>query len=403
MADFKWMEELHQKNGTKMVLLVMDGLGGLPMTPGGPTELEAANTPHMDRLAKEGALGQTVPIRRGITPGSGPAHLALFGYDPLHYDVGRGVLEASGVGVHVHKGDVAARGNFCTVDADGNITDRRAGRISSEEAMPILEKLKHISLPGVSVETKLVREYRFAVVMRGDGLESDMDDTDPQKTGVPPLPAVANQPGSARAAELYNQWIQLAREALKDEPKANAMTLRGFSTDPALPQFPDIYGLRAACIAVYPMYRGVSHLVGMEVQGFSGEHPEDEFAAAARLWDEFDFFFIHIKKTDSKGEDGDFDGKVSIIESVDQALPDLLALKPDVLAITGDHSTPARMKSHSFHPVPTLMWAPATVREDTQTIFGERACAQGGLGTFPATDLLPMMLGHANRLAKFGA
>lgn len=403
MADFKWMKELHQKNNTKMVLLVMDGLGGLPMKPGGETELEAAKIPNMDRLAKEGTLGQTIPIRRGFTPGSGPAHLALFGYDPLHYDVGRGVLEASGVGVHVNKGDVAARGNFCTVDADGKITDRRAGRISSEEAMPVLEKLQGITLPGVSVETRLVREYRFALVMRGEGLESDIDDTDPQKTGVPPLPAQANSSGSERAADLFNQWIKLAREALKDEPKANAMTLRGFSTDPALPQFPDIYGLRAACIAVYPMYRGVSHLVGMEVQQFEGEHPEDEFATAAKLWDDFDFFFIHIKKTDSKGEDGNFDGKIDIIESVDKALPELLALKPDVLAITGDHSTPARMKSHSFHPVPTLLWAPETVREDTQNRFGERACALGGLSTFPATDLLPLMLAHANRLAKYGA
>jgi len=403
MADFKWMSELHQKNKTKMVLLVMDGLGGLPMEAGGPTELEAADTPNMDRLAKEGVLGQTIPIRRGFTPGSGPAHLSLFGYDPLEYDVGRGVLEASGVGVHVNKGDVAARGNFCTVDADGLISDRRAGRISSEDALPIIKKLQDISIPGISIETELVREYRFAVVMRGDGLEADIDDTDPQKTGVAPLPARANSAGSERAAQLFNDWMKLAREKLSDEPKANAMTLRGFSTDPALPQFPDIYGLRAACIAVYPMYRGVSHLVGMEVQEFEGEHPEDEFAAAARLWDEFDFFFIHIKKTDSRGEDGDFDAKVKIMEGVDKALPKLLALKPDVLAITGDHSTPARMKAHSFHPVPALIWAPETVREDDQSAFGERACAHGGLGTFPATDLMPLMLAHANRLAKYGA
>ncbi|MBN2555396.1 MAG: 2,3-bisphosphoglycerate-independent phosphoglycerate mutase [Anaerolineales bacterium] len=403
MADFKWMRELHRKNNSKMVLLVMDGLGGLPVEPGGPTELEAANTPNMDKLALEGVLGQTVPIRPGFTPGSGPAHLSLFGYDPLEFEVGRGVLEASGVGIHVHAGDVAARGNFCTVDSDGNISDRRAGRISSEEALPIVEKLQEISIPGVSLETKLVREYRFAVVMRGEGLEADIEDTDPQKTGVPPLPATASSPGSQRAAELYSTWMKLAREKLKDEPKANAMTLRGFSTDPALPQFPDIYGLRAACIAVYPMYRGVSHLVGMKIENFKGEYPADEFAAAARLWNDYDFFFIHIKKTDSTGEDGNFDGKVSIIESVDKALPDLLALNPDVLAITGDHSTPARMKAHSFHPVPALIWAPEMVRPDDQTRFGELACTHGGLSTFPATDLMPLMLAHANRLAKYGA
>jgi len=400
---FDYIPPLFRASDKRIVLLVLDGLGGLPIEPGGPTELEAAQTPIMDRLASEGMLGQTIPIRPGISPGSGPAHLALFGYDPIHYEIGRGVLESTGVGLHVGAGDVATRGNFCTLDSNGNIIDRRAGRISNEVAAPLVERLKTISVPGVSTEVSQVKEYRFAVVMRGDGLKPDIDDTDPQRTGVPPLPAIARTPESEFTAELYNQWITKAFEVLANEPKANGLTLRGFSTDPNLPSFQTSYGLNPACISVYPMYRGVSRLVGMNIVEFPGDRPEDEFAAVAKVWDEHDFFFVHIKKTDSKGEDGDFEGKVKIIEGVDTALPNLLDLEPDVLIITGDHSTPAIMKSHSWHPVPFLLWAPATIRPDDQTEFGERPCARGSLGRFPALDTIPLALAHAERLEKFGA
>ena len=400
---FDYIPPLLRTSQSKIVLLVMDGLGGLPIEPGGLTELEAANTPNMDRLAAEGMLGQTIPIRPGITPGSGPAHLALFGYDPIQYEIGRGVLEAVGVGLQVRRGDVAARGNFATLDPAGNILDRRAGRISSEEAAPLVERLKKISLPGVETEVRQVKEYRFAVVMRGENLNGDIDDTDPQQTGVPPLPAVARTPAAEPTAELFNRWIAKACELLADSPKANGLTLRGFATDPNLPSFQDSYGLNPACVSVYPMYRGVSQLVGMEVVQFSGETPEDEFFALAKAWGDHDFFFVHIKKTDSKGEDGDFAGKAQVIEGVDAALPRLLELKPDVLIITGDHSTPARLRTHSWHPVPFLLWAPATVRPDDQTAFGERACARGGLGSFSALDTIPLALAHARRLEKFGA
>jgi 2,3-bisphosphoglycerate-independent phosphoglycerate mutase len=257
----------------------------------------------------------------------------------------------------------------------------------------------------VEVEAQHAREYRFAVVMRGEGLEPDIEATDPQQTGVSPLPARARTTTAQPTADLFNKWIAEAHLLLADQPKANGLTLRGFSTDPDLPQFPDIYGLRAACVAVYPMYRGVSQLVGMQVLEFPGDQPEDEFKIAASIWDEFDFFFIHIKKTDSMGEDGDFAGKAAIIEAVDRALPMLLDLNPDVLCMTGDHSTPARMRMHSWHPVPALLWAPATAfaLPDDQTTFGDRACAQGGLGTFPATELMPLLMAHAGRLAKYGA
>lgn len=403
MADFRLMTDLRQSAPGKIVLLVMDGLGGMPMEPGGPTELEAARTPNMDRLALEGVLGQTVPIRYGLTPGSGPAHLALFGYDPVAYLVGRGVLESIGVGMEVRKGDVAARGNFCTVNAFGKITDRRAGRIPTDTAAPLVERIGRVRITGVDVEVRPVKEYRFAVVMRGRGLEADIDDTDPQQVGVEPLPAKPRSPGAARAADLFNGWITEARKLIANQSKANALTLRGFSTDPGLPQFPEIYGLRSACVAVYPMYRGVSQLVGMDILGFEGDRPEDEFAAVARSWDLYDFFFVHIKKTDSMGEDGNFEGKVAVIEAVDAALPGLLALEPAALAITGDHSTPARLRTHTWHPVPFLLWAPATALPDDQSRFGERACQVGGLSTFPATDAMPLLMAHAGRLMKFGA
>ncbi|NMC77944.1 MAG: 2,3-bisphosphoglycerate-independent phosphoglycerate mutase [Chloroflexi bacterium] len=388
---------------TKLVLLVMDGLGGLPMELGGKTELESAHKPNMNRLATEGVLGQTTPISPGIAPGSGPAHLSLFGVDPVKHEVGRGVLEAIGVGMYVKKGDVAARGNFATVDAEGRITDRRAGRIPSDEAKPLVERLKAIKIPGVEIEVKHVKEYRFAVVMRGEGLLPDLDETDPQRTGVAPLKVKAQNPAAEYTAGLFNQWVEAANALLADQPKANALTLRGFATDPGLPSYKEMYDLRAACISVYPMYRGVAQLVGMDVIDFSGETPSDEFAALKRVWNDHDFFFVHIKKTDSNGEDGNFAGKVKVIEGVDEALPELLALNPDVLVITGDHSTPCKLKSHSWHPVPYLLWAPATVRPDDQTEFGERACARGGLGTMPSLENMPLMLAHGLRLTKFGA
>jgi len=390
-------------NKSKIIMLVMDGLGGLPMEAGGLTELETAVTPNMDRLAQDGVLGQTVPIANGITPGSGPAHLSLFGYDPVQFEVGRGVLEAIGVGMYVNKGDVAARGNFCTVDANGVITDRRAGRIPTDEAAKIVEKLKAITLPGVKVEVNHVKEHRFAIVFRGAGLDPAIDDTDPQKVGVTPLPAKAKTKAAEKTADLFKQWIAEARKLLASEPKANALTLRGFATDPALESYLDRYQLKAACVAVYPMYRGVAQLVGMDVIEFEGETPADEFAAVEKHWNEYDFFFIHIKKTDSYGEDGNFPAKVHVIETVDEALPGLLKLNPDVLMITGDHSTPAKLKSHSWHPVPFLLSAPSSMRPDDQRQFGETACVKGGLGTFPAIDVMSLALGYSQRLNKFGA
>ena len=305
--------------------------------------------------------------------------------------------------MQVAPGDVAARGNFCTLDGDGLITDRRAGRLPSEAAAPLVEQLGSIKIPGYTFEIRQVREYRFALVARGEGLEPGLSDTDPQRVGQAPLQVVPETPRSQASAELFNQWIEASRSVLAQEPLANGLTLRGFSTDPELPQFGQSYGLNALCVAVYPMYKGVAKLVGMEILEFEGEDPADEFSALGPRWDEFDFAFIHVKAPDSRGEDGDFEGKAAVIEQIDRELGRLMDLEPAVLAVTGDHSTPARMRSHSWHPVPLLIWAPDTVRPDDSLSFGERDCARGGLGTFPAKSLMALLLAHADRLNKFGA
>ncbi|MEX0787819.1 MAG: 2,3-bisphosphoglycerate-independent phosphoglycerate mutase [Anaerolineales bacterium] len=403
MTDLDLARELRLSATTKIVLLVLDGLGGLPRNPGEPTELEAARTPNLDDLTQQASLGQLIPVRPGVTPGSGPAHLALFGYDPLVHRIGRGVLEAAGVGLRVGPGDVAARGNLVTLDSQGRIGDRRAGRIPTEEAAPVIERLQKISIQKATFEVRHVREYRFVVVLRGPGYSAEIEDTDPQTPDLPPHPARARNPAAEPSATLFRTWIEAASRELAEQTLANGLTLRGFATDPSFPQFPEIYGLRAACVAVYPMYRGVASLVGMNTLSFEGERPEDEFGAVVQAAEAFDFFFVHIKKTDSRGEDGDFDGKVAEIEAVDAALPSLLRASPAVLAVTGDHSTPARLRTHSWHPVPLLLWAPATARSGPRCKFGESSCARGNLGTLPASGLMSLLMAHAQRWGKFGA
>ena len=403
----KVYEELAEKNDNKIVLLVMDGLGGLPMKPNGLTELEAAYTPNLDRLAREGSSGRSIPVRPGIAPGSGPAHLALFSYDPVQYEIGRGVLEALGIGFDLGPNDLAARGNFATVDENGLIVDRRAGRIPTEECIRLTKKLQEntsLAEDGVQVFVLPVKEHRFAVVFRGEGLGGELTETDPLVTGKPPLPVedLSGTPEGGRTAALVNKWIEQARAVLADEPRANSLNLRGIAKDPGLPQFQDIFKLHAAAIAVYPMYKGVAKLVGMTVIDFEGDRPHHEVAALKAVWDEYDFFFVHIKKTDSYGEDGNFDAKVHEIEAVDAVIPDILALGPSVLIVTGDHSTPAKLRAHSYPPVPTLFWGP-NVMQDSVTTFGERASEGGAMGVFHATEIIPWALGYADRLKRFGA
>ncbi|HEX8201120.1 MAG TPA: 2,3-bisphosphoglycerate-independent phosphoglycerate mutase [Isosphaeraceae bacterium] len=397
------IRQLREPNATKIVLLVADGLGGLPIEPGGKTELETARTPNLDRLVAEGTCGLSLPVAPGITPGSGPGHLGLFGFDPLEHDIGRGVLEALGIGVEVGPRDVAIRGNFCTIDAAGRVTDRRAGRIPTETCQRLVAKLRdRIRIEEVETLIEPVREYRLVIRFRGEGLGDDVADTDPLSTGLLTLEPQAGTAGSAKTARIAAEFLRQARQILQDEQPANFLMMRGFAKFPRIASLEEVYGLKAVAIAVYPMYRGLARLVGMTVVD-PGKTLADQMEVAQAQWNAYDFFFLHYKYTDSTGEDGNFAKKVEVIEALDAEMPKLVALKPDVLIVTGDHSTPSRMKSHSFHPVPLLLWAPATVRPDLVTEFGERPCLQGGLGQILAKHIMPLALAHANRLQKFGA
>ena len=400
--DFDFLKTLIQPAPTKIAMLILDGLGGLPREPGGKTELESARKPNLDALAARSALGLTVPAGPGITTGSGPGHLGIFGYDPIHYQIGRGALEALGVDFELGPQDVAARGNFCTLDADGILTDRRAGRLPTDQAQELVHMLSSIQYPGMEFFVRTVKEHRFAFVMHGPGLEDALSETDPLKIGVPALPVRALRPGSEQAAQAANYFIQQAGQRLAGCQPANAIMLRGFARLPQLPQYRDIFGLHAAAVAVNGMYRGVARLAGMDVLPVEGLSIADEFSALEKYWPEYDFIYLHVKQTDTCGEKGDFDGKVRVIEEVDALLPRLLALNPDVVIVSGDHSSPAVLQSHSWHPVPTLLYS-RYVREDGIACFGERVCARGSLGVLPAKDILPLALANAGRIAKYGA
>lgn len=392
---------LHAKNDSKIVMLVADGLGGLPLKPGGLTELETARTPNLDALAARGVQGGSIPVKPGIAPGSGPGHLGLFGYDPLEYVIGRGALEATGIGFELGPNDVAVRGNYCTLGPDGKITDRRAGRISSEESAPLAVKLREVKIPGVEVFVEPVKEHRFVVVFRGQGLGGNVHDTDPQATGVPPLRPKAADSGSEKTAEIAAVFIEQATKILAGQPKANGLTLRGFAPRPALPSYDEVYGLKAAAIAVYPMYKGLARLVGMDIVG-KAQTLDEQMAVLEQNWSKYDFFFIHFKYTDSTGEDGNFAAKVKKTEELDAAVPRITALNPTVLIVTGDHSTPSFLKSHSWHPVPTLLVSDCC-RFDNLTEFSERASRTGGLGQFEAKYLMLLALSNAGRMGKYGA
>ena len=403
--DFKFLQELIIPAQTKIAMIIMDGLGGLPMEPGGKTELETARTPNLNALAAQSALGLTIPVGPGVTPGSGPGHLGIFGYDPIQYEIGRGALEALGVDFELGPDDVAARGNFCSVDAAGLLTDRRAGRLPTDASKELAKLLRTIKIDSVEFFVEPVKGHRFAFVMRGSELGDALTETDPQKTGVPALPARALKPESEKTARLVNQFIEEARKLLAahtPEHPANMILLRGFAKFPTVPHYSELFGLRAAAIAVNGMYRGVAKLVGMNVLDVDGDTIADEFAALEKNWNDFDFFYLHVKQTDTAGESGDFSLKVRVIEEVDTLMPRLLALKPDVVIVSGDHSSPAVLKAHSWHPVPTLLYG-KHVRADGIAEFGERACALGSLGVLPARDVMPIALANAQRIAKYGA
>jgi len=385
----------------KIVLLIIDGLGGLPHPQTGRTELETADTPNLDQLATEAICGVIDPVSPGITPGSAPGHLALFGYDPFSYNIGRGVLEAVGVDFPLESQDVAVRGNFCVIDEAGLVTDRRAGRLSTEKCAELCQLLDGLVIENVKIFVSPVKEHRFMVVFRGEGLTPDVTDSDPQQIGAAPKPITALNPQAGKTASIATKFVAQAKATLAGHHPANMVLLRGFSQRPQFPTMGEIYKLKPAAIASYPMYRGLAKLVGMEILE-TGNSIEDELATLKQNYADCDFFFVHIKGADAAGEDGDFDRKVKIIEQVDRALPSLMDVKPDVLVVTGDHSTPALLKGHSWHPVPILLrskWC----RPDKVCQFSESACAGGGLGRFPAIHIMMLAMANALKLTKFGA
>jgi len=401
--DLSLIQSLAKENDTKIVFLILDGIGGLPNNDKNQTELEAANTPHLDKLAQESICGLQLSVGNGITPGSGPGHLGVFGYNPFKYQVGRGVLAAGGINFELQDGDVAARGNFCTIDKEGKVTDRRAGRIATDLNKKLCTLLQDkVYIPGVKVFIRTVKEHRFLLVFRGDNLSGEIYDTDPQETGKKPYSAQVKKDEAIHTAELINDFLKQAQKILKDKHPANMVLLRGFSQKPQWPSMKECFKLNSAAIAAYPMYRGMAKLIGMDVLE-TGESIQDEFNTLKNHWDEYDFFYIHIKKTDSYGEDGNFDAKKQVIEKVDEFIPRLRELKPDVIMVTGDHSTPSKLAFHSWHPVPVMIWS-KYCRSDEVDQFGERACIKGGLGPrFVAEDLFPIVLANAKRLEKFGA
>ncbi len=401
MISLEKIGEVAIPSPSKIVFLVIDGLGGLPHPETGKTELETAQTPNLDNLARKGICGLSEPVSPGITPGSGVAHLALFGYDPFKFAIGRGILEALGIDFPLQPGDVVARGNFCTVNEEGIILDRRAGRISTEKCSELCQLLSQISIDGVQLLISPVKEHRFIVVFRGSNLHAELSDSDPNQIGMAPRQTVALAPKASKTAALANEFITEAKAILAKYHPANMVLLRGFSQRPRFPFMSEVYKLKPAAIAAYPMYRGLAKLVGMEVLD-TGASIEEEFATLSQRYAEYDFFFLHIKQADTAGEDGDFRRKARVIEEVDTALPQLLKLNPEVIIVTGDHSTPALLKGHSWHPVPFLLHSP-WCRPSDVTEFSERACAKGSLGRFPALDIMPLAMAHALKLVKFGA
>jgi 2,3-bisphosphoglycerate-independent phosphoglycerate mutase len=401
MINLELIKGISRTSPEKIALLVIDGLGGLPDPKTGRTELETARIPHLDALAARGICGLADPIAPGITPGSGPGHLALFGYDPVEYCIGRGVLEAMGIDIKLKEGDLAARGNFCTIDEKGIITDRRAGRISTEKCSELCRLLDGMSIKGVDIKLYPVKEHRFVVIFSGENLRAELTDADPSKTGVAPLRVEAGKALARRTANIVNEFIANGRDILKNRHPSNMILLRGFSKKPYLPTMQEIYKLNPLAIAVYPMYRGLARLVGMQVAK-TGATLEDEFKTLKENFKKYDFFFLHIKQTDTAGEDGDFARKVKVLEQIDAAFPGLTALEPDVLVITGDHSTPALIGSHSWHPVPVLLCS-KYCRTDGVKEFSEKAFLAGGIGRIYATDIMPLAMANALKLTKFGA
>jgi len=399
--------ELTLKTKTKLALLVLDGLGDIATREQGYlTPLEAARTPNLDALSKDSAQGRMIPVAPGLTPGSGPGHLGLFGYDPLEVQVGRGVIEALGLGMELKPGDVCARANFATLDPKGIVTDRRAGRIATEtcEKLCALLSAKVKKIGDTEVLIQPGKEHRFVVVFRGKGLEGPLTDADPNREGLP-IPTVKprdpKSAGQKKVAKLIADFYKVALPIIAQEHPANGFLMRGIAHQPEIPLFEERYLLKPAALAVYPMYKGLAQLVGMEkIEG--PQTIQEQFERYLKEYDNFDFFFIHFKYTDKYGEDGNFAAKKKAVEEFDAALPILLSKKPDVIAITGDHSTPCVLHGHSWHPQPVLLHS-ANSGSDKLERFTETGANTGSLGIFESKHLIRLMQANARMFDKFGA
>ena len=400
MIDQEELRDCYTSTPSKIVLLVVDGLGGLAHPDTRLSELETAHIPNLDAMALESACGLTTPVLPGVAPGSGPGHLALFGYDPLKHMIGRGALEALGIDVALEPGDIAARGNFCMVDGDGLLADRRAGRIPTQLSAPLCERLDKIEIDGVQLDVFPVQDYRFVLRLRGEGLSEFISETDPQVTGAAPLTVKPLAPGATRTAALVNEFVAQAGKFLAEEERANMVLLRGFARLPDLPPMGDVYRLNTAGIAAYPMYRGLAEVAGMKVIP-TGHTFGDEVETLRQNYNNHDFFFIHYKPADAAGEDGDFDAKVKCLEDLDPFIPQIRELEPDVFLVAGDHSTPAIMAAHSWHPVPFMLHSKLTRGEGVPG-FNERTCAQGSVGSILATQVMLLAMSHAGKLNKYG-
>ena len=396
------IDGLVSRNETKIVFLVLDGLGDIPDAAEGVTPLESAKKPNIDRLAAErGILGRLVPVEIGITPGSGPGHLSLFGYDPSRYEIGRGILEVLGLEMDLKEGDVAARGNFCTV-REGIVVDRRAGRLETEETERLCEKISRSlsSFEGMEIVLRPGKSHRFGIIFRGEGLSDALTDADPHRDRMPFTFVSPRNDEAKETARKVNLFLTEAMRLLEHEKRGNGILLRGFSKRPEMPSFYERYSMKAVAFCSYPMYRGIAKLLGMDVTESPKDY-EEMVTGLKRYYGDYNFFFLHVKETDLAGEDGDFDRKRRVIEQIDRLIPEIVALDPQVMVITGDHSTPCMLRGHSWHPVPLLLLTKTGERDGLS--FGERHCLLGSVGTIYGRNLMNLVLAHASRLDKFGA
>ncbi|MHA2162844.1 MAG: 2,3-bisphosphoglycerate-independent phosphoglycerate mutase [Candidatus Thorarchaeota archaeon] len=406
------------------VLIVLDGLGDRPVPDlKGKTPLQAAKTPFLDKLAKEGQSGLVDIISPGVTPGSDTAHLALFGYDPVESYPGRGPLEALGAGLPSKPGDVAFRSNFGTVDVDMKVIDRRAGRaFTSDEGAILQDVLKGIEIDGVKVHFIATVEHRGAVVLEGKGLSGEITDTDPHETGVKPLESNPLIPKAKKTSDVVNKLTVIAHERLKDIdlnadrikrglPPANTLLLRGAGQHGHIPTLQERFGIKSAVIAGGALYIGTAKYVGMEhilVEGQTGTIDTNFEGIAEQaincVHNGYDYVFLHIKATDNASHDLDYDQKMLAIERTDGMIGRILEKVEDkvVISVTGDHSTPVTIGEHTCDPVPVLLWS-KFLRADSVSKFSEIDAAQGALHRIRGSDVMPTLLGYAGFIKKFGA